>query len=436
MISGDKSSKIVNEVTVNFTLSKDLTELKDKVTSILSLKGDTTSVVEYIIAGAINSSASDVHFEPGKDITLIRFRMDGVLREVLSFSTEDYHFILSRLKLLSGVRLNISDAAQDGRFTITASDQSIEIEVRASFNPSEYGETVVLRLLDPRSIDIEVKDLGLREDDSKIIGHALRMPNGMILTTGPTGSGKTTTLYAFLKGVRNPEIKVITIEDPIEYHLDGIQQTQVDDASGYTFENGLRSLLRQDPDVILVGEIRDLETAEIAMHAALTGHLVFSTLHTNSSIGAIPRLIDLGIKPQIIGSSVNIVIAQRLVRKLCPYCRAPKEPSPDLKEKISKFIEKLPQKVDKKPYENITLYEAKGCDRCHNGYKGRIGLFEILEISKDFEPLLREDVGEYEIEQFARNKGFVSLQEDGVLKIISGATDFSEVEKVTGPIDW
>ena len=283
---------------------------------------------------------------------------------------------------------------------------------------------------------VQIPDLGFREDDYKIVQNNLMKPSGAILVTGPTGSGKTTTLYAFLQGIRSPEIKIITIEDPIEYHLDGIQQTQVNEEAGYTFDNGLRSVLRQDPDIILVGEIRDFPTAETAMHASLTGHLVFSTLHTNSAAGAIPRLIDMGIKSQIIGSAVTLLIAQRLVRKLCPYCKTEISLDEEMMEKTKRFLEGMPDKINKDLYKEIKLYKAVGCDKCHGGFKGRLGIFEIIELDKEYEKIIRESPSEFDIEAFARQKGFISLKEDGILKALKGITSLPEIERITGPLGW
>ncbi len=339
------------------------------------------------------------------------------------------------MKLVSGLKINVSDAAQDGRFTTTLKQE--DIEVRTSVIPSEYGETVVMRVLDPKTISLSLTDLGLRPDDREIIDRELKRPNGTILVTGPTGSGKTTSLYAFLKAVKSSELKIITIEDPIEYHLDGIEQTQVDPGSGYTFSTGLRSILRQDPDIILVGEIRDLETAEIGMHAALTGHLVFSTLHTNDAAGAVPRLVDLGAKTSIIGPAINIIIAQRLVRKLCDDCKVEIAPNEAILNKIKSFINGLPEKT-KSLYANQTpkLYEAKGCSKCHGGFKGRIGIFEFLKCGDEMEALIARESTEEAIKKLGRSQGMVEMQGDGVLKAISGLTTLKEVERITGPVDW
>lgn len=395
----------------------------------------TTELVDFILGAAIVLGASDIHLETEKTAALLRFRVDGLLYDVYRLSPKTYTSILGRLKLLSGLKINITNAPQDGRFTTKFGNEAIEI--RTSIIPAEYGETVVMRVLDPRTISLNLPNLGLRPDDEEIIHLELKKPNGTILVTGPTGSGKTTTLYAFLKAARSPELKVITIEDPIEYHLEGIEQTQVEPASGYTFSSGLRSILRQDPDIILVGEIRDLETAEIGMHAALTGHLVFSTLHTNDAAGAIPRLVDLGAKPSIIGPAVNLIIAQRLVRKLCEHCKAVVETGNDKKIKIKNFLTKLPSRVktvyDKK---EIKLYKPKGCDKCHGGFKGRVGVFEFLKCGDELESLIAKEATEEAIKKLAHGQGMVEMQADGVLKAIDGVTTLEEVERVTGPIEF
>ncbi len=426
-------SKEKQEVLVSVLDVSSPSELSGKIASLSSEKAATTAILEAVLGGSLGLKASDIHFEPARDSVKIRVRVDGVLREVGTLSTEEYKYVLSRMKLLGGIKMNISEMAQDGRFTIRSRENERDIEVRVSVNPSEYGATVVLRVLDPAAVVLKVADLGLREDDYERVEKALKKPNGMILVTGPTGSGKTTTLYAFINSMSSPEIKIITIEDPIEYHLSGIQQTQVDAAAGYDFGNGLRSILRQDPDVILVGEIRDAETAGIAVQAALTGHIVFSTLHTNTASGAIPRLLDLEVKPHAVGPSVNAILAQRLVRKLCPKCRKEVEMSEEIKGKLASFTASLPERV-KLPEPK--LYEPVGCGACIDGYKGRIGIFEIFEMDKDIEQLVHEESSEVEIEENVSKKGFVTMQKDGVIKALMGITSLDEVEKATGPINW
>lgn len=421
-----------------------LKELSAKLTTLPLIKAEIenfkspyiSSVLEVVLAGALANRASDIHIESTRGGARLRLRVDGLLHDVVeNFSPATYHALLSRLKLLSGLKLNVHNQPQDGRFTV-ASEQK-EIEMRTSVIPAEFGETMVLRILDPSVIQLNLEELGLRSDDLKIIDGELKKPNGMILNTGPTGSGKTTTLYAFLRRVYKPETKVITIEDPIEYHLPGIEQTQVDPEAGYTFANGLRSILRQDPDVILVGEIRDLETAEIAMHASLTGHLVFSTLHTNEAAGAIPRLIDLGAKSAVIAPALNLIIAQRLVRRLCEHCKKPIKTPADLKGKITKFIEDLPARVDKTPLKNYQLFKSGGCSRCGGlGYRGRIGIFELFIISPEIEEIIAKEPTEIELTKLADEQGMVKMQEDGLIRALAGITTPEEVESVTGPIEW
>ncbi len=422
-----------NEVSVSVISMSSPSELSERLEALSSEKAATTAIIEEILGGSLGLKASDVHFEPARDLVNIRIRIDGILREAGTLSNEEYRYVLSRIKLLGGIKLNISEMAQDGRFTIRSRENERDIEVRVSVNPSEYGATVVLRVLDPAAVVLKVEDLGLRKDDLERVEKALKKPNGMILVTGPTGSGKTTTLYAFINSISSSEIKVITIEDPIEYHLSGIQQTQVDASAGYDFSNGLRSILRQDPDVILVGEIRDAETAGIAVQAALTGHIVFSTLHTNTAAGAIPRLLDLEVKPHAIGPSVNAILAQRLVRKLCPKCRKEAEISEEYKKKIAEFISSLPKRIE---LPEIKLYEPVGCPACMDGYKGRMGIFEVFEMDKDIEQLVHKESSEVEIEENVLQKGFVTMQRDGIIKALMGITSLEEVEKTTGPINW
>jgi len=420
-------------------LRKSLTSLENIKRALEKVGADsiyTAQVLEIVLAGSLSNRASDIHFEPKENKVRLRIRIDGLLYDVWeNLSHNAYNSILSRIKLLSGLKINIHDEPQDGRFSVSLPEKTIEI--RTSIMPSEFGEAIVLRLLDPETIKLSIKDLGFREDDLKIIEKELTRPNGAILNTGPTGSGKTTTLYSFLSHVQTPETKIITIEDPIEYHLEGIEQTQVDPEAGYTFATGLRSALRQDPDVILIGEIRDLETAEIAMHSALTGHLVFSTLHTNDASGAIPRLLDLGVKPQIVAPALNIIIAQRLVRRLCEACKEPVEISPELKERVEKFLDKLPDKVNKDSFKNFKIFKPKGCNQCNYlGYKGRIAIFEMLMVTDKMKDLISREPIETEIKKLAIEEGMVTLAQDGIMKVLRGITTPEEVERVAGVLDW
>ncbi|MBI2594671.1 MAG: type II/IV secretion system protein [Candidatus Colwellbacteria bacterium] len=423
--------------------SQILEEAKNKIKSVADLasylqgRGEdmsTTDILKIIFSGALVLGVSDIHLEHvTRDRGLLRFRVDGILRDIGRFSPKLIASIVSRLKLLSELKLNITDAPQDGRFTIQT--ESGPIEARTSIVPAQFGEAAVLRILNPKVIAMELSDLGLRADDEEIVRKELKRPNGMILVTGPTGAGKTTTIYAFLKQIRTAAQKIITIEDPIEYHLEGIEQTQTEPRSGYTFATGLRSILRQDPDIILVGEIRDLETAQAAIHAALTGHLVFSTLHTNNAAGAIPRLIDLGVKPLVIGPALALVIAERLVRRLCLNCRREVIPDKTLKENLEKFLQRLPKKVSRAKIE-VRLFEAVGCKECSDGYKAQIGLFEVLEMGAHLDALIKKGAVEEEITEEAKSAGMISMQEDGLIKAINGVTTLQEVERATGPIEW
>lgn len=398
------------------------------------------SIVEFLeltLAGAIANGASDIHFESEEHAVKLRYRIDGILHDIWNaIPHEFYRKVVSRIKLLSNLKINVMDRPQDGRFTIELGGAK-EVEIRAAVAPSEYGEIIVLRILDPDTIRISLEGLGLRADDLTIVKEELERPNGMILNTGPTGSGKTTTLYAFLIAKYNPEIKIITIEDPIEYHLEGIEQTQVHEESHYTFANGLRSIMRQDPDVMLVGEIRDADTAEIALQAALTGHLVFSTIHANDAAGAIPRLLDLNVRPSSIGSAINLVIAQRLVRRLCPNCKKEKKLTNEERKRYESFLKKIPARAVKPQMSEIQIYESKGCDACSGlGYKGRVAIFELFPVSEEIEDHIVKGVGEGELRRIAATKGMVTMQEDGILKVFQGVTSISEVESVTGKVAW
>ncbi len=424
-------------------LQSELTSVAKVAEALLPIMMKTVAIgdlMEIVLTGALTNRASDIHFESGEHVGRLRYRIDGVLRDVTpSIPMRVYQLIVSRIKLLSNLRLNVTNVAQDGRFTIGLG--GIEVELRTSIIPSEFGETVVLRVLDPRAIALSLGDLGLRPDDKKIIEAELKAPNGMILNTGPTGSGKTTTLYAFLRSVANAQTKIITIEDPIEYHVKGIEQTQVDVEAGYTFSNGLQAIMRQDPDVILVGEIRDKDTAAIAVQAALTGHLVFSTLHTNSASGVIPRLLDLEAPITSIGPALNLIIAQRLVRKLCEQCKQKIEITAELEKNIKLFTENLPSRVDKSNLNSKELYGApsgeNSCSACEGvGYKGRVAIFELLQTGSKIESLIRSHAGEGEITEFAKKQGMVTLQQDGILKALMGVTSLAEVEAVTGPISF
>lgn len=389
-----------------------------------------STVVEILLGGAVATGVSDIHLEPEKEIVRVRYRLDGVLQDVVELKQSDYKKVLVRIKLLAGAKLNIVHEAQDGRFTIKIQDT--DVEVRTSILPSAYQESVVMRILNPKSISVPLEELGMDEYFYKTMTEQIAKPNGLILTTGPTGSGKTTTLYACLKKLRNPEIKIITIEDPIEYHLEGISQTQVDHEKNYDFSNGLRAAVRQDPDVIMVGEIRDGETASVAIDSALTGHLVFSTLHTNNAAGAIPRLIDLGVNPKIISSALNIALAQRLVRRLCLGCREAYTPTGRDKEVIEKNFLEI-KKYRPKLELPKQIYRPVGCEKCtFTGYKGRISIYEGILMDRAVEAILRANPSEREIKEAAKPQGMLDMREDGIVKVINGITSLEEVERTVG----
>jgi len=409
---------------------KEIKSFKDLEKIFLSLKKEEASkALEIILAGGINFSASDIHFEPKKENLLLRYRIDGILYELGKLSLEVWKLLLLKLKVLAGLKINISDRPQDGRFSIILDSKTIE--VRVSSIPSQYGEMVVLRILDPEMILLDLQDLGLEKEDLKVVKEIIKRPHGLILNTGPTGSGKTTTFYAILNYLKSPEKKIITVEDPIEYRLEGIDQTQVDPSSGYNFATALKFLLRHDPDVILVGEIRDEETAEITLQASLTGHLVLSTLHTNDASGAIPRLVDLKVDPKTIASALNLVIAQRLVRRVCEKCSEEVEPT----EEDLKKIKKLFKEEELKKFGKIKLKKPKGCLECNFlGYKGRIGIFELLLIDEEFQAQIEKDPSYLAILKLFEKKGFKSLAKDGILKTLKGITTLEEVERVCGLI--
>lgn len=427
---------ITGKVNIQKLAKEDLNTI-EKTTKVLAsqeyLGSNAGDILSVVLLAASATRASDIHLEATEVGAKMRLRIDGILHDIFDFNKEFYLFLVSRIKLLSNLKLNISDEPQDGRFTIRLINKDVEIRVATA--PAQFGEVVVMRLLDPDVINLSMEDLGLRKDDLKIILAELKKPNGLILNTGPTGSGKTTTLYAFLKNKKTPEIKIITIEDPVEYKLEGIEQTQVDEESGYTFASGLKSILRQDPDVILIGEIRDKDTAEIGIQAALTGHLVFSTVHANSAAGAIPRILDLGVKKESVGPAMNLIIAQRLVRRLCQKCKVSKKIDKELENKIKNFLEALPKRIDKNDYKEIKIFEPKGCEACNmTGFRGRVGIYELLLYEAELEELIKNQAGETAFFKFAKERGMATMQEDGILKTISGITTLEEVENTTGPL--
>lgn len=380
-------------------------------------------VLEVIFAGAFALHSSDIHFEPSEDKTRLRLRIDGLLTDIHFFDAKTYHQINSRIKLLSGIKLNVTNRAQDGRFSIAREDG--QIEMRVSFIPGNYGESIVMRILDPKATKASYKELGIHPKLLTRLETEIRRAHGMLLTTGPTGSGKTTTLYAFLRGIHTPDIKIITIEDPVEYHLEGIVQTQVE-GDKYTFADGLKSIVRQDPDVIMVGEIRDGETAEIAIQASLTGHFVFSTIHTNDAAGTFPRLADLGADPKSFGSAITVAMAQRLVRTLDPTKKKERPLTEAEKATIAKIFEPLADK-SLLPEKIETVWEPAPTDEHETGYKGRIGLYEAIFMDDELANFLRDNPPSHEIAKLAAKQGYLTMAQDGVLKALAGITSLEEV---------
>ncbi|MFT5359825.1 MAG: type IV pilus assembly protein PilB [Candidatus Paceibacteria bacterium] len=419
--------------------TKTLKTARETLEEIISGGGSSTvsSLLEAVLAASIGLGASDIHIEPEEDEIKLRFRIDGVLQGLASFPSKMFKLLSSRIKLLSGMKITTLNKNQDGRFSILISEE--EINIRASAIPGAYGESIVLRLLDPRNINVGMESLGMNPHLLAVVEKEISKPNGLIILTGPTGSGKTTSLYSFLQKIYSTEKKIITIEDPIEYHLDGITQTQVDKKKGYTFLEGLRSALRQDPDVLMVGEIRDSETAKIAIESSLTGHIVFSTLHTNNAAGAIPRLIDLGVNAKTIPSSLSLAIAQRLIRVLYPETKKSHAPTDDEHKKILNILEfGIKQGKDFSKHgidieliknKEYVLYKPVPSEMSPTGYKGRLGVFEAVAADEEIEKIIPSNPSEREIRTVAAKQGFITMQEDGVIKILKGITSLEEVER-------
>lgn len=419
------------------TITEDvLTRFQEKIhtlkdlTSALS-EAHMTDKVAMILAGGLKSDASDVHIEAEEHRIIVRYRIDGILHEVAELPADIWQQVISRIKLISKMKMNIISKSQDGRITIRMKDDAVD--VRVSTIPTAFGESVVMRLLRSSHAAHKFEELGLRGSAYALLEKEIARPNGMIITTGPTGSGKTTTLYAIINKLNDSETKIITLEDPIEYKLQGINQSQVDAGKGYTFSAGLRSILRQDPDIVMVGELRDLETADTAINAALTGHLVVSTLHTNDAAGAIPRFLAMGVKSFLLGPALNAVIGQRLVRTLCEKCKKQEPLASDVQARVDQVLSELPDAEKATLKEEKVFYSAVGCDACSGmGYKGRVGVYEIFQVGDDIEKAISEQkVSEAEMREIARAQGMVTMAQDGILKALEGMTSVDEVFRVT-----
>ncbi|MBP6993741.1 type II/IV secretion system protein [Candidatus Woesebacteria bacterium] len=385
-----------------------------------------TKIMDTILQFASQSRASDIHIEPQTNQTRVRYRIDGILQEKLVLPGAIHESLVSRLKIMSGLKLDERRVPQDGRFSFKANDT--EIDVRVSTLPLVFGEKIVMRLLRKSGGLPTLPELGLQNMNLKLIQSAIEKPYGIVLVTGPTGAGKTTTLYSILTILNKPTTNIVTLEDPVEYQIAGINQVQINPQAGLTFATGLRSFLRQDPNIILVGEIRDGETTQLAVQAALTGHLVFSTLHTNNAATAIPRLIDLGAEPFLISSVLVASIAQRIARKICERCKIQYKPAPEIQQQVSQII--FGKSVERT--DSITLYKGTGCDACdHTGFHGRIGLFEVLTVSSAVNKLILQHSSAEAIEAQAVADGMLTMRQDGYLKALSGYTTLEEVIRLT-----
>lgn len=413
----DETIEIKEEDKKKFEQSiKNLRDLKEGLKKV-----PTTYLLDLILTGALKTEASDVHIEAEEKEVIVRYRIDGVLHPIISLDPESAKSVVSRIKFLAKLKLDISKLPQDGKFFITHNGRRIDI--RVSSLPEVYGESIVLRLFDKEASLLKLEELGLNSDQIEQIKKAYTKTHGLIFVTGPTGSGKTTTMYAILDKLNKAGVKIITLEDPIEYDLPGVIQSQVNAEENYTFTVGLRSLLRQDPDILLIGEVRDLETAEMAIQASLTGHLVLTTLHTNDAPSIIHRLIDMGIRTFLIVDAINLIIAQRLVRKICPRCKEEYEPEEFVSEEIRKILGK-DTKIGK-------LFRGKGCDFCHHtGFKERVGIFEILELDEELKELTLGAATLDKIKNAALKSGMITIEQNGLKKALGGLTTPEEVWRV------
>ena len=402
-----------------------------------------SKVVAVILRHATEGGASDIHIEPTKEKVRVRFRINGILHSSIFLPLKTLPAIISRIKILSNLKIDETRIPQDGRFTVKITGR--DIDFRVSTFPTTLGEKAAMRILDPSQALADIKDLGMSVRNLKIIERAIKKPYGMILSTGPTGSGKTTTLYAVLRILNKEGVNIMTLEDPSEYFIEGVNQSQVKPEIGYEFSTGLRHMLRQDPDILMVGEIRDEETAFLAIHAALTGHLLLSTVHTNNALGAIPRLIDLGIKPFLIPSSLSLVIAQRLIRVLCSDCKRKEVPKKEIRDLILEEIDKIYLFYDSKSDQSAEdfpsilsnfskdfyIYEPAGCKKCNNsGYSGRTGVYEVLEMTEPLAEIILKEPSESKIGEEAKRQKMVTMKQDGILKVLEGETSIEEVLRV------
>ncbi|MCX6721882.1 MAG: GspE/PulE family protein [Candidatus Staskawiczbacteria bacterium] len=429
---------------ISIETRKALEELGDEDGEILGAIGGKPSseviaedapikkMVTVILRHAIEGKASDIHIEPGREKLIVRFRLNGILYPSLSLPLKVHPAVVARIKILSGLKIDENRVPQDGRFSQPINNK--DIDFRVSTFPTLYGEKVELRVLDSTTGLKSFEELGLTGRSLEVVKDAIKKPYGMILFTGPTGSGKTTTQYAILRILNQESVNIVTVEDPIEYSIAGVNQSQVKPEIGYTFAQGLRQILRQDPNIIMVGEIRDEETANLTVNAALTGHIVLSTLHTNSSVGVVPRLIDMGVRPFLIPSTLRVVISQRLIRTLCPKCKIKIKPADKIKNYILERVKSMPAiaKNEIKIEEPLTIYSAKGCDACgFMGYSGRAGLFEVLSMTDELAELIQNNPLEGLIFKAAQKQGMLTMEQEGIIKVLKGQTTIEEITRAT-----
>jgi type IV pilus assembly protein PilB len=407
---------------------------KKQETEIIEEDAPVTKIVATILKHAAEANSSDIHIEPVGDRVRVRFRIDGVLQSRLTLPMKVHRAVVARVKILASIRLDEKRKPQDGRFSATVSDRRIDF--RVSTFPTQYGEKVVMRILDSAKNAFKLEELGLSEHNLALIRSSIKRPYGIILISGPTGSGKTSTLYAMLNELDREENNVLSLEDPVEYSIEGVSQSQVRPEIGYTFATGLRTTLRQDPDIIMVGEIRDKETAQLAIQAALTGHLVLSTIHTNNAIGVIPRLIDMDIDPYLIAPTLVLTMAQRLVRRLCPGTGKSVSLEGSRRMMIERQFADLPEKYRGNIPEMKEVYEIEPTAECPTGTQGRVAVFEILPMDKDLERIILENPVDVEIQRIAREKGMISMKEDAIIKALQGIIPFEEVNTLTTELDY
>lgn len=420
---------------INIT-DADIEHYQESIENLQSLQEQFNSIsisdiLTLIVASALKMNASDIHVEAEEKGIAVRYRLDGILQDVATLPIEQWKKFISRIKLLSGLKININDKPQDGRITLKLESDSLD--VRVSTLPTVYGESVVMRILYSGNKGVTFDELGLRGEAYERLKREILRPNGMIITTGPTGSGKTTTMYAILRLLNKPGVKIITLEDPVEIKMEGVNQSQVDESHDYTFAKGLRSLLRQDPDICMVGEIRDLETAEIAIQSALTGHLMLSTIHTNSAAGAVPRFLSMGVKAFLLAPALNSIIGQRLVRRICDNCIEEQVLTPEESGRVQENLANLPDSEKSKiNLADLHFYHGKGCDQCNSlGYRGRVGIYEIMIMNKEIEQLiLSGKISEYTLQEIAVKNGMVTMVQDGLLKALDKLTTIEEIFRV------